>query len=249
MIPTFVISLPDCVDRRRMISNRMCDLEIPFKFIDAIDGRHGLSSDYEPMIDREKSYPLTDPELACALSHLKAYKRIVDERISYAMILEDDAIPCLGLPLYLAGKFFEQAEITSLFYNKIYVHRAKAKSLFGKYISFCHEPGVRHAGATGYIVSLSAARFILNNSLPVTSVADWPDCVERFRIEQKWHLISPKLVHHDKIQPSTIDPIRITRPTNNPSHTKKRLLGVYIPHRTKVWQSLERRCSGFKRIG
>ncbi len=35
---------------------------------------------------------MADPEFGCALSHLFVYKKIIDEKIDYTIVLEDDAI-------------------------------------------------------------------------------------------------------------------------------------------------------------
>ena len=108
MIPVFVISLPDCHDRRAGISAALDGLGLPFQFADAVDGRRGLPPEYESQIDRaatrRKGRILTDAEFACALSHISVYRRIVSEGIDHALVLEDDVIPQPDLVRYLAEK-------------------------------------------------------------------------------------------------------------------------------------------------
>ena len=105
VINVFVISLIDSVGRREAISRYLNILEIPFEFVDAIDGRHGLPSEYENQIDRDaaikKAVFMSDVEFACALSHMKTYRKIIDENIQWALIMEDDAIPSYELVAYL----------------------------------------------------------------------------------------------------------------------------------------------------
>ena len=108
LIPVFIVSLPDCIDRRESIRKRLDDLQIPFEFVDAIDGRNGLDPIYEKDIDRpgtkrEQGHGLTDAEYACALSHIKVYRQIVQNNIDWALVFEDDAIPTPDLKTYIGG--------------------------------------------------------------------------------------------------------------------------------------------------
>ncbi len=255
MLPTFVISLSDCAIRRKKIAARMDDLSLPFDFLDAVDGRHGLSREHEAMIDRVGSlsilnYPLSDAEFGCALSHIEACRRVFDYGIPYAMILEDDAIPQPDLPRYLESRHFEEFDLTSLCYSRTYVRPESAKRLFDGHTSYLAEPGVHVRGAVGYIVSRAAARHIMNRALPVVSVADWPDCTEHFKVQKRWHLVHPRLVEHarnDDEEPSTIRPTLRDR--------KRRFVGVYVPPWPKIARScklrltyLTYRARGFRKI-
>ena len=256
LIPTFVISLPDCAIRRQKIAARMAALSLPFDFLDAIDGRQGLSQEHESTIDRDRSlsilsYPLSDAEFGCALSHIEACRKVLDRRIPYAMILEDDAIPQPDLPRFLESRQFQQFDLTQLCYSRTYVRPRNSKHLFDGYTSYLAEPGVDVRGAVAYIVSLDAAKHIVQHALPVVSVADWPVCTEHFKVRQRWHLVHPRLVEHarrnDKEEPSII------RPTV--SDRKRRFLGVYVPPWPKIARSCKSRLNnltyparGFRKI-
>ena len=136
MIPVFVLSLPDCHDRRARVSAALDGLGLPFEFVDAVDGRRGLPPEYESQIDRplaqKKGGILSDAEFACALSHINIYRRIVSENIDYALVLEDDAVPQPDLARYLAGKHYEGASLTQLVCNRrtAYVRRSVARKVF-----------------------------------------------------------------------------------------------------------------------
>ena len=122
MIPVFVVSLRDCAGRRESIRRSLESLEIPFEFVDAVDGRHGLDPSCEPDIDRarteregNKGWTLSDAEYACALSHIQIYRRIVRDNIDWALVLEDDAIPTPDLTTYIGGGYFLDAVLTQLY--------------------------------------------------------------------------------------------------------------------------------------
>ena len=50
--PVFVVSLRDATDRRDNITKQLSELSIPFKFIDAVDGRAELPTEHEELVDR-----------------------------------------------------------------------------------------------------------------------------------------------------------------------------------------------------
>lgn len=253
VIPIFVLSLPDCTSRREKTAHRLNDLSLPFEFLDAIDGRSGLTQQQESQIDRSAtvsshSRPLTDTEFGCALSHIKAYRHIVVNDIPYAMVLEDDAIPHPKLVEYLKGRYFEGLDLISLYYSRTYIRSRSAKRLFGGFKSYPSEPGIYIQGAVGYIVSIGAARFLLENALPVRSVADWPACTEEFKSRNSWFLVYPKLVDHAR--PQKYDDSSIIGSRHIKS--KRRFLGVYIPPWKEVFNSYRRnllyRLLGFRKI-
>lgn len=155
-IPILVISLPDSTERRETVAARLDALSLPFEFVDAVDGRNGLSEEHEAMVDRDgmnavRPYPMSDAEFACSLSHLKVYRRIVDDGIPHALVLEDDAVPQSGLPRYLAGRHFEGSDLTSLFYGRAFVRPRQATPLFDGHTSYPCEPGVLIGGGVGYV--------------------------------------------------------------------------------------------------
>jgi len=230
MIPVFVLSLPDCHDRRARISAALNDLGLPFEFIDAVDGRQGLPPEYESQIDRPLARKLgrnlSDAEFACALSHIDIYRRIVSENIGYALVLEDDAVPQPDLARYLAGKHYEEASLTQLVCNRTvaYVRRSGVESVFDNYRSYQRAPKMKVSGASGYVISRRAAKHFIDGALPVTCVADWPDCIETLIARRECCLVTPSLVQHEDHGVSII-----SQGGRKRNKERLRFLGVYIP--------------------
>ena len=248
MIPVFVISLPDCHDRRAGISAALDGLGLPFEFADAVDGRRGLPPERESEIDRtearRKGNILTDAEFACALSHIDVYRRIVADGIPYALVLEDDAVPRPDLVPYLAGRHYEGAELTQLSQTgpRTYVRRSGAKSLFGDHRSYLPIRNWKVRGAFGYVISQCAARHFVENALPVIREADWPDCHKALVARREWRVVSPALVRHEDRGASVIDGADgpLTHPRITGRRKRRRFLGVYVPHFRKLADSYRR---------
>ncbi len=91
----FVINLARSPERLTAIKSQFDAIEVPFERIDAIDGRN-LSDDFietvSPARVVRKSYhrALSKAEVACSLSHKKAWQQIVDDDLDFSIVLEDD---------------------------------------------------------------------------------------------------------------------------------------------------------------
>lgn len=91
----FVINLKRRPDRKALIETRLNNLGIQnFEIIEAVDGKE-LPEDLSEVYNEDSAIQiqrrLKKSEIACALSHLKIAKKIIDENLDYAIILEDDA--------------------------------------------------------------------------------------------------------------------------------------------------------------
>lgn len=98
MLHIFIVSLRQDVEKRAAISKTLNNFNLNFTFIDAIYGRELPSKDIEQYklrragLAANRGYPLTPGEIGCTLSHLSIYQEIIDKQLSWACILEDDAI-------------------------------------------------------------------------------------------------------------------------------------------------------------
>nr|WP_314267978.1 glycosyltransferase family 25 protein [uncultured Moellerella sp.] len=90
-IPIFIVSLQRDIARRAAISQFLDNQGLEYEFIDAIDGAK-LSDDYFNSFPSPHGRPSGKNALACSLSHQSVYKKIIDEGIEWALILEDDVI-------------------------------------------------------------------------------------------------------------------------------------------------------------
>lgn len=93
----YVINLERSKKRWESISKQLELTGFPFERVNAIDGKEIPFENYEklcmPLSDWKKvSWPqeLTKTELACYLSHMKCWEKLIKSGENYACILEDD---------------------------------------------------------------------------------------------------------------------------------------------------------------
>ena len=170
----------------------------PHRLLDAVDGRRIDGGKLSALYDDEAARALngrslTPPEIGCALSHLAAYRHMVDYDVPLALVLEDDAL--LGhqflstlrrlLPLMDAEK--PQVVLLSHVgrYSAWRSRRVdKIHRLYRPYVAF---------GAHAYLITQSAAKAMLAALEPVRVAADDWRYFMRSGIVDLWALV-PYLV-------------------------------------------------------
>ncbi|ASM52276.1 glycosyl transferase, family 25 [Pseudoalteromonas espejiana DSM 9414] len=95
MAAIFVINLARSTKRLKQTTERLSAVNLTFKRIDAIDGNNLTVKQkylhYSSQINKQKyHYALSNGQIGCYLSHRKAWQKIVDEKLKYAIVLEDD---------------------------------------------------------------------------------------------------------------------------------------------------------------
>jgi len=90
----FVINLARSTERRRLMEDTLAGTGLDYEFFPAVDGAK-INSPYESYYSSEAAISshgkeLSTGEIGCALSHIAIYQKIVDEKIAFSLILEDD---------------------------------------------------------------------------------------------------------------------------------------------------------------
>src|SRR5690349_9340583 len=96
----YVINLARSVDRRAHITTELGKTKLDYEVITAVEGRDldlRDSTIIDPSLLAKNSYPAGTA--GCALSHLRAYQKMVADGLDEALILEDD----VTLPADLAA--------------------------------------------------------------------------------------------------------------------------------------------------
>ena len=88
----YVISLERETKRRNHIEQEFGRQQIPFAFFDAITPEHieEVAEKFNITLDRSSKAKLSDGEIGCALSHIALWNFVLEHRLDYINIFEDD---------------------------------------------------------------------------------------------------------------------------------------------------------------
>ena len=192
----FVISLPDAEHRRKSLVDELHKLGFIVRLHEAIDGRTRLPEEKEAMLDRDLAIrrtgrALTDAEFACTLSHISVFQTMIAEEIHDAVVLEDDAILKSGFDDVVRSPMPDWADLILFDHRNCFVRRiGRRRRLSG--LSACRIAYRTPTLATGYRINIGSARRMIEKSLPIHQVIDWPEYVLYFRT----FALTPRIVDH-----------------------------------------------------
>ncbi|HHT7890459.1 glycosyltransferase family 25 protein [Pasteurella multocida] len=178
----YVISLLSAKERRQHVINEFSKHQVPFQFFDAISPSSQLDSLIQELIPNLNGASLTGGEKGCLISHLALWHKCIQDNSPYVTIFEDDIL--LGRD---ARKFLGEDEwLFSLFNcDDIFIIRLETFlqptlcQTPPNPISYCGRDFLvlkdEHLGTAGYIISLGAAKYLLeifknmesNNIFPI----------------------------------------------------------------------------------
>lgn len=184
----FVINLEKDVDRRDSIKKQLDKLNLPYEIIPGVYGKN-LSAD-ELTIDynakkahRIHCRNLSLSEIGCALSHINLYKKIIEEQVSEALILEDDVILPNELP-NLLQKIEEHIHHNVPEVILLSPGKAKYKHKARRILTDCYSIYPYHNGyfTSSYIINQLAAISLSKELYPVHTVADCWIRLKQFKV-------------------------------------------------------------------
>ena len=111
----FVVNLATQPQKKTKFINEWDGLEGNLEFIDAVDGRTMTDEELSQLTLDYPNLHLAKGEIGCALSHLKIYKKIVEDRIPIALILEDDVCLAKGIDIKTINLLLQGIEKQDLF--------------------------------------------------------------------------------------------------------------------------------------
>src|ERR1700733_3870711 len=98
----FVINLKSSVRRRKLMKQRLDKLGLAFEFFEATQGSAMSKQEIAQYFDidyyNNPPFHFTPGIAGCIMSHYFLYKKIVEENIESALILEDDMLLNKKLP-------------------------------------------------------------------------------------------------------------------------------------------------------
>lgn len=186
----FVVNLKKSKDRRKAMESQLKKLNLNYEIFEAVDGYNLPISEFEKYYDEhffKNRRPYYSLGIAgCTLSHYQLYRKIVDQKIENALILEDDMV--INKDILSVLPFVEQQlkddEVIMLFYqsrSSINISQPfKIPSSINKYALYKVD-SLKGLGSTGgYCINYNTAKKMAESLLPLsTGPDDWEIFFER----------------------------------------------------------------------
>ncbi len=174
MIKAFIIHLSRSKDRQQQVDLLSQTLPVPTDIVDAVDARNLTDEDirrvYKPGIHAPR-YPfaLNIREVACFLSHRKAWQAIIDQNLTAGLVLEDDVAltPDFAAAYSAAAEFFRPGDFIRFPFRS---HHEQGPEVFAAHNARILEAKPVGLGMVMQLVSHDAAKRLL----AVTQTFDRP---------------------------------------------------------------------------
>ena len=218
--PVFVISLARAEERRRAVIRELEAANVRYEIVDAVDGRDIRREDFAERLEqyhrpegscfrlnlgRRPGRRLSLSEIGCYLSHYNLWRRMADDNIPAAVILEDDARLRPGFAAAVA-----EAAACDWQWDLIYLHYTDSKKVFrelqplGGGHSLVQLKGTLNKAAA-YMLSLDGAKKLLphcrlmHHGLDVVwkDYWNWGGRVYSIRPDPVWHENIPSTMTGD----------------------------------------------------
>ena len=234
----FIISLKHALDRRQAIAKELDGLGIQFEFVDAVVGADIDLYDAKVInlakIQKFLGRNITNGEIGCALSHASIYQKMIDEKISDAIVLEDDAIITPEFAECVKNDSMVKSEyefVMFYHYNAYALNWLEKKNGVDYY-----RPAFMPFSTAGYYLNLKTAMILKDSTHPITTVADWPIALHE-RVNMA--VAVPRIIQH----PAEISQTFITgRPKTYIKHRLRMLFGCNYLCRPDIYGSLLSYC-------
>jgi glycosyl transferase family 25 len=174
-VPIFVVSLARATARREAVTRHLGALGLDFTLVDAVDGR--AMSEEQRRAACAPGLTIAPGEIGCYLSHIEIYRRMGQQGLPLALVLEDDAVlnPAI-VPLLrsgLASDGFDYCFLDSWSVStstKAYLDRSDSIRLAEGVFAWRIAPPP--LGAHAYLITAAAARRRLEHALPIRAAID-----------------------------------------------------------------------------
>ena len=178
-IPIIVINLRRSTERRAFMEQQLQQFGVKYEFFPAVDGKN-MSEEEKSMCSYKRAKaagrPIEIGEMACALSHVKVYEKMVQEDIAELLILEDDALlHSHFFDILFQRKKWQPGDLQILHFDYGAYHRSKCIPYYklddkNEYTVSRHV--YKYWGAYCYVLTNLAARYLLERAYPIVFTSD-----------------------------------------------------------------------------
>lgn len=182
MIPTFIINLERTPERKVYMNLLLSQFNfLNVSFIKAIDGNSLSEKELTNLFDKKLAYHrygrnLNVGEIGCTLSHYQCYQKILEEKLDYALILEDDITIMHDLSIVKELIAHINTNIPTILFLSADYWYYQLKKINEKYSVTSVFDAV---GSYAYLINNAAAKLILEKNKVAANVADSWDLYKR----------------------------------------------------------------------
>ncbi len=169
----FYINLEERTDRKKFIEDQAKKLNIETERVNAIDKNNPIVKDH---LARNLFNGVNASAMACTLSHISAWRKILDQKLEFAIVLEDDAIISPSILATLVGI---ESSFASSNFDLIRLETSGDKfiSLSPPQITLPNRVKIckfysSQSGTAGYVISSFFIRKIINQSVLYATAID-----------------------------------------------------------------------------
>jgi glycosyl transferase family 25 len=228
----FVINLARSDDRRASMTAQLTEHGIEFELVKAVDGRELDMTDpkvLQSILPEFRAIEGWQPAMAgCAMSHLEVYRKVIDEDLDVALVLEDDILIPDDLEDVAAqvAKELRGAEVGLLNFESprpIRFRRHGGVALSGGARLIAPVEVGQPVSSAAYVVTREACERISEGQRPISVTADgWAHFYDEGMLDMV-HCVVPMPVAKDPQFASTLE-------YNRQTSLKARMLSVITRH-------------------
>ncbi len=166
----FLINLASNLERMAVADAQLRRLSVDYERFDAVYGKALSEAEKKQYVNYFRWWcavgrPICDGEIGCALSHYRIYERMIKESVPYFCVLEDDVVLTKDFPKQLAEveKWLDGKQPQVVLLSN---HTKERQEGWGIY------PTKRDMFTEGYVITLPAAKALLQANLPMQTPCD-----------------------------------------------------------------------------
>jgi glycosyl transferase family 25 len=215
--------MKDNAERREHIMGECAKHSLNVEIIDAVMGKELSEAELREAVFDYGNSGFTKGEIGCALSHLKIYRKIVEDNIDIALILEDDAVLSNNINTALKDieAFDEKSYKPALF---LLTKVEKYISSFPKRLEYINLYRF-HKGwfKAGYVINLKGEEILLKRLYPMNGVADHWHYIKLYTT-LKIYCVVPHIAESAEKLPSALETERLKMDKNKRSSYHNKIL-------------------------
>ncbi len=230
----YIVNLEKDVERKASIKAQLDDLNLDYEFISAVYGKNLTQEEISRLSPDFEKTRLTLPELGCALSHLKVYKKIIENNDSIALILEDDVKINSDIKKYLdlIAHYYNSNKPEIILLGRVNEYIESFKKQLDNTYSLVNV--IDSVGAYGYCINQKAAEKLLEFLQPIWIVSDEWKLIREKNIVKIKAIVPPLITFTQHADASTIS--NEPRALLTDFDKKKRKRNIYESIRLLLWR-------------